>query len=414
MSITEEQLQTILAASLKTALAAVGSSASDEKPRVKCPERPVIDLGCSETNWAFFLDEWNLYKRRASLTPGQLSDELRTCCSKELRKNLFDFVGSSTLSSLGEEDLLKQIKSSAVIGKNKAVHRKEFYEFQQAPDEPVNRFVANLRAKAERCNFTQSCTANGCHQTNSYADQMVKDQMIYGLADKDIQQEVLSKDKQLSTFKQTYDLIEAYELGKLAKSQLDHRSSSEVNAFRNQQQLSSEKQATTCSGCGSADHNGQPRERECPAWGERCWKCGKFNHFGRVCQQGHSDDTKPKRSNEKPSYGAAISWDDYDNENTSWFLAFRSEQAPNVNNNHTLPHVEWNGETFVEAKPSPLPSIEVKITPLLEFHEQFFSQKFQTDIRKSVAVAFTDTCAETCVAGAGVVALVYFLSNKIS
>ena len=92
MSFTEAQLQAILAESLKTALSAVGNiQDGGAKPRVNAP----VDLGSSETQWAFFLDEWGLYKRRASLKPEHLTDELRACCSMELRKTLFDLLGSS-------------------------------------------------------------------------------------------------------------------------------------------------------------------------------------------------------------------------------------------------------------------------------------------------------------------------------
>ena len=70
-----------------------------------------------------------------------MKDELRACCSKELRKTLFDFVGSSVIDAFTEDQLLEKIRETAVIGKNKAVHRKEFYEIVQAPDELLNRFV---------------------------------------------------------------------------------------------------------------------------------------------------------------------------------------------------------------------------------------------------------------------------------
>ena len=49
---------------------------------------------------------------------------------------------------------------------------------------------------------------------------MVSDQMVAGLYDKDIQEEILARDKTLPTFRSRYDFIEAYELEKLAKSQL--------------------------------------------------------------------------------------------------------------------------------------------------------------------------------------------------
>ena len=410
MSITEAQLQLILAESLKTALAAVGNNQDDgAKPRVKAPERPQIDLGSSETQWAFFNDEWELYKRRASLKPENLTDELRACCSLELRKTLFDLLGS-TLKSLDEKDLLEKIRSVAVVGKNKAVHRKEFYEIHQAPDEPVNRFVAKLRAKADRCNFTQTCCKTDCEQVNNYGDEMVKDQMVCGLYDKDIQQEVLAKDKQLSNFDETYSLIEAYELGKQAKSQLDDRSSSEINASRSQYKKNQSKQLKNlpsggeqdpaCPGCGTTMHNGEPRDKKCPAWGKKCGGCGKRNHFLRVCLQGQSStDVKPK--DDQPSYGAAAAWEEFNQENTSWFLAFGIEIERLINNDdeRTLPHVEWDGEKFVKSRPAPLPSIRVHITPLLEFHEQFLKVRLQTDFTQATAVAFTDTCAQTCIAG---------------
>ena len=92
MSFTEAQLQAILAESLKTALSAVGNiQDGGAKPRVKAPERPPVDLGSSETQWAFFLDEWGLYKRRASLKPEHLTDELRACCYGVTEKTFRSF-----------------------------------------------------------------------------------------------------------------------------------------------------------------------------------------------------------------------------------------------------------------------------------------------------------------------------------
>ena len=55
---------------------------------------------------------------------------------------LFDFVGSSTIDTLSEDDLAS-IKRLAVKGKNVAVHRQEFYDMQQAPSQSVQQFVAN-------------------------------------------------------------------------------------------------------------------------------------------------------------------------------------------------------------------------------------------------------------------------------
>ena len=145
MAFTAQQLQDIMQAAITAVQAqsqATQATNDETRPRLKAPERPEVDLGYSETQWAFFEDEWKLYKRRAALQIHQVNDELRACCSKELRKTLFDFVGSSTLENYTEAELLQKIRETAVIGKNKAVHRKEFYEIVQAPDEQLNRHVA--------------------------------------------------------------------------------------------------------------------------------------------------------------------------------------------------------------------------------------------------------------------------------
>ncbi len=163
MAVTPEQLQQIMQAAL-TVVNGQSQSNAEARPRLKPPERPDVYLGFSETQWAFFADEWRLYKRRAELKPNQLKDELRACCSKELRRTLFDFVGGSAIDALDEPQLLEKIRVTDVIGKDKAVHRKEFYEIVQALDQQVNRYVANLKAKAERCSFTIKCTAADCEE----------------------------------------------------------------------------------------------------------------------------------------------------------------------------------------------------------------------------------------------------------
>ena len=38
--------------------------------------------------------------------------------------------------------------------------------------------------------------------------------------------------------------------------------------------------------CGYCGRKGKRKSPEvCPAWGERCGKCGKKNHFAKVCKQ---------------------------------------------------------------------------------------------------------------------------------
>ena len=426
LTVTTEQLQQIVQAAITavnaqstTNNAQPGNNDGGARPRLKAPERPEVDLGFSETQYAFFEDEWKLYKRRAALTPDQINDELRSCCSKELRKTLFDFVGTTAIDGYTEAQLLLKIKQTAVIGKNKAVHRKEFYEIVQAPDEQLNRFVAKLKAKAERCNFTMQCSGADCDQVINYGNEMLKDQMTTGLYDKDVQQEVLARDKELTTFDEVYTHVEAYEQGKRAKSELQPHHPSSVSAAKSQYKKmqgndansqmndrSNEQTSKRCNGCNSSTHGFRQRERQCPAWGKKCKNCGKNNHFEYCCKQ------PPSKDNSSGGVSAAATMDQASSalaamggtlgsENVSYFYAF-SNKLHSLRSSHDIvpvPNIEWDGEKFCKAVPPPLPTLQVRIIPLIGYHKVFLKIDIRVSPNTVIARAFTDTCAQTCVAG---------------
>ena len=251
------------------------SSRSSFQPR---PEHPHIDLNSTEGKWEFFKNEWALYKRRAGLA-GSCPEELRACCSEELRIELFSYIGPSTIDTLDETTLLAYIRRLAVKGKNKAVHRQEFYALHQQPGTPAHQYVAQLRAKAEHCSFTVKCT--NCNESISYANPMISDQLTVGLADKDIQGEILAKDGQLKTFDEKLDAVQALEDGKRAREQLCpdttlavHKST--YQKHRNPTDADHPSEGVGCSGCGSKQHGkgtAKPRNQHCPARSQTCDYC---------------------------------------------------------------------------------------------------------------------------------------------
>ncbi len=94
---------------------------------VKRPDRPVVEANCSDNEWDIFLDSWRRYKTMARLTrPDEVASELLTCCSADVNKSLYEFIGSAELDRSTEEQLLTHIKSVAVKGVHKEVHRLRF------------------------------------------------------------------------------------------------------------------------------------------------------------------------------------------------------------------------------------------------------------------------------------------------
>lgn len=156
ITLTPKDLQDIVQGAIAGALATQGTipprQPQPTAPSLKKPDRPEIDLDCNESQWGFFISEWQHYKRRCHLTREEDTiSELRSACSTALRKEIFDFVGASRLETLSEQQLLDQMKKLAVKGKNKSVHRQEFYSMKQEPGQPIQEFVAKHHSKSEHC-----------------------------------------------------------------------------------------------------------------------------------------------------------------------------------------------------------------------------------------------------------------------
>ena len=78
---------------------------------VKKPDRPTVGVNCSDNDWMRFLDDWGRYKSMANLTSIQaIRNELRSTCSTEINRLLFDFYGPDMLNSTSEEVLISYIK----------------------------------------------------------------------------------------------------------------------------------------------------------------------------------------------------------------------------------------------------------------------------------------------------------------
>ena len=452
IQLTPQQLNDMIQSAIAGAISAHNTAfnrPSDGAPNVKKPDRPGIDLGSNEGQWAFFLDEWQEYKRRCRLGGSDIISELKAACTIDLRREVFDFVGSAGLAIISESDLLDQIKKLAVKGKNKSVHRKEFYAMNQAPGQPVQAFVAKLKSKAVHCDYTFKCINGACgHQVNSYAEHMIADQMVVGCADTDIQQEVLAKDSQLHDFQARLDLIQALEEGKRAKSELFGESTSTLASSQYQRQKVQGKIKTDgppynttsksrCTGCGSSEHGpgtGTPRAGNCPAWNKYCDFCNIRGHLSRVCRGKIAGSSKAHEAGpvQKSVHSTVQSLKS--GEDTSNFFAFDNDQYPKPNkqdlafskklqhNNSMawqerhkpfertnfdkkiiIPHMEWLDGRFQACKPKSLPKLTIEVSILHEAHRDF-KKAIPTHVLKEMKhnvplMCFTDTGAQTCACG---------------
>ena len=111
---------------------------------------------------------------------------------------------------------------------------------------------------------------------------MVRDALVRGLGDSDIEQDVLEYNDQDMTLEDTIKFIEA---GKRSEATLQNTSAATVSSYK---QTDKDQHVVKCRNCGKPGHGDgrdtQARKEKCKAWDKIFSKCDKRNHFANVCR----------------------------------------------------------------------------------------------------------------------------------
>ena len=82
------------------------------------------------------------------------------------------------------------------------VARVELHNMQQDRDEPIRNFGARLRCQAGVCKFTTMCP--NCDRNVDHTEHIIRDVLTRGLADQDIQLDLLSDKNQNMTLEEVF------------------------------------------------------------------------------------------------------------------------------------------------------------------------------------------------------------------
>ena len=274
-------------------------SVTQKQQQLERPKRPKIDMGCTSERWSYFKSRWVTYKKLTNLE-GDATDQLLECCEEELKLALFR-AHSDKLQGKTESDVLEAIEKLAVEPEKEIVERVRLLNMRQDRDELVQSFVTRLRGQANMCRFVlkHKCTCN-LESDVSYSDLIVRDVLARGIADADIQVELLGTTNQGMSLEETVEFIKTKESGKASASHLSEtltanavRSSYKRTTKANQphavENWGKGSKGTPCSYCGKAGHGDCRRRVDrkgiCPAYGHRCNKCGIEHHFDHVCRK---------------------------------------------------------------------------------------------------------------------------------
>ena len=147
---------------------------------------PEVEENCTEADWRFFLSKWERYKRSSlrGATEQDISDQLMASCSSPLQQSLWRKHGS--FNSEKEKDLLELIKAMAVKRQNTLVNVVDFLGTGQDSGESAKHFCARLQGITIVCNFVLPVGEN------NFTNIMDQNQLIRGLSDLEIQEQVHS------------------------------------------------------------------------------------------------------------------------------------------------------------------------------------------------------------------------------
>ncbi|XP_014667285.1 PREDICTED: uncharacterized protein LOC106808892 [Priapulus caudatus] len=169
-------------------------------------------------------------------------------------------------------DLLES-QVDATVKINFRVHRLEFFNMRQKPDEDITTYMSRLREKATKCEFV----AEELHER-------LIEMIILSTPFDDFRKELLTKVKG-HEIRQVLERGRDYEAIQASQASL---SAMKGNGPR-VDEVSVQKQK-----CHNCWLNHAPRS--CPAYRDKCHTCGRLGHWKKLCRSGGSGPKKFQRS----------------------------------------------------------------------------------------------------------------------
>ena len=160
---------------------------------------------------------------------------------------------------------------------NVTIERYRFNSRAQGKFETVDQYVTELKLIAKNCSF------------GDLESQLIRDRVVCGIHSDEVRQHLLRVDE--LTLDKCLKVCRAYEQTKksveiltdnphMAVDDLKKQKSKRMGQTRSDKQPDGESQPKyICNNCGK-----QHAKRQCPAYGQKCHKCGKLNHFAKYCR----------------------------------------------------------------------------------------------------------------------------------
>ncbi|XP_035220342.1 uncharacterized protein LOC118193371 [Stegodyphus dumicola] len=200
---------------------------------------------------------------------------------------VFNTLNLSTGDQGNYEKVLERFEAFTTPRTNVVVERFLFNKRKQEEGELFDCFVTDLKKLVKSCEFGEQ------------SDSVIRDRIVLGVSDASLQERML-RENNLSLEK-AIELGKAAELSKARAQTLREHNVDSVTRGKVKQHLAgganaalavrkhrgwrddtSNTETSLCKKCNRHHVNGQ-----CPAYGKKCFNCGKLNHFSTMCRLKH-------------------------------------------------------------------------------------------------------------------------------
>lgn len=170
------------------------------------------------------------------------------------------------------EKVIKKLEEFVIPRKNVVYERFMFYNRKQEEGEPFDHFLTDLKKLEKSCEF------------GSETESMIRDRIVLGIRNKDVQEKLL-RISELNLDK-AIEVCRANEISSAQIKDVQQKEKIEVikkysnkNKEENSRKTSDRSAEYNCGRCGN-----KHGPRKCPAYGRKCTKCKKYNHYQNMCR----------------------------------------------------------------------------------------------------------------------------------
>ena len=164
---------------------------------------------------------------------------------------------------------------------NITMERHKFFTRSQNQGEPIESYVTDLRIKAKPCNF------------GTLQEELIKDRLVCGIIDDNLRK-ILLRDSGL-TLARAVSVCQIYEQTETHTRTLSspHAPTSvdslqykgrQKQRFEPRQRPQTGRNAQPIASCNNCGGNHDAKRDSCPAFGQQCHACKKWNHYKKCCR----------------------------------------------------------------------------------------------------------------------------------